>query len=125
MTDDATQPDAANQDDGVNRYVATVDPANRPTFDRIDALIRRTAPEAEVVISYAIPTYRLGRRRLYLAAWKHGVSLYGWGSGQDGGFVERHPETSSGQGTIKLTPKAAEDVDDDEIRALIRGALDG
>lgn len=32
---------------------------------------------------------------------------------------------SSGQGTIKLTPKVADGIADDEVRALIGGALDG
>ena len=32
-----------------------------------------------MTISYKIPTYKVGKHRLYLAVWKHGVSIYGWG----------------------------------------------
>lgn len=80
-------------------------------------------PDAEVVISYQIPTYRVGARRLYLAAWKHGVSIYGWGEDRDGGFTGRHPELSSGRGTLKLSPEAAEAIPDDEFRDLVRATL--
>lgn len=57
--------------------------------------------------------------------WKHGISIYGWGEGQDAGLTTRHPELSSGKGTIRITPKAAEAISDDELRALARGALAG
>ena len=30
------------------------------------------------LLSYHIPTYEVGRRRLYVGVWKHGVSIYGW-----------------------------------------------
>jgi hypothetical protein len=31
-----------------------------------------------VVLSYQMPSYKVGARRLYLGIWKHGLSLYGW-----------------------------------------------
>ena len=70
-----------------------------------------------------MPTFCVGDRRLYLAAWKQHVSLYGWAEGRDGCFVERHPELTSGRGPIKLRPKDAATIDDDELRAVIAGAL--
>ena len=48
-------------------------------------------PEAEVVISYNMPTYKVGERRLYVGVWKHGISLYGWGEGEDGGLRRPPP----------------------------------
>ena len=107
----------------VAAYLAAIAPAVRPLFDRLDGLVRAAFPEATVVMSYDMPTYRVGDRRLYLAAWKQHVSLYGWSEGNDGGFVARHPELTSGRGTIKLRPKDAAAVDDDELRALVTGAL--
>ena len=35
-------------------------------------------PEADVALSYAMPTYQVGTNRLHVGVWKHGVSLYGW-----------------------------------------------
>jgi hypothetical protein len=49
-----------------------------------------------VVISYNIPTYKVGRRRLFLGVWKHGVSIYGWDQGRDAGFIDRHPALKTG-----------------------------
>ena len=74
-------------------------------------------------ISYGIPTYEAGKRRLYVGVWKHGVSLYGWGQGADGGFVERHPELRKGKGTIQLTADSAAGLSDDELLTLVRAAL--
>jgi len=109
--------------DPVQDYVDGIEPDHRPAFDRIDGLIRDQFPEVEVVISYDIPTYRVGKRKLYLGSWAHGVSLYGWSAGADDGFVERHPELRSGKGTIKLTPDALARVGDDELVGLIRATL--
>jgi uncharacterized protein YdhG (YjbR/CyaY superfamily) len=117
--------DDGAMDAAVQTYVDAIPPRTRPLFDRIDALVHERYPGVEMLITYDMPTYQVGTCRLYVAAWKNWVSFYGWNDGEDGGFVERHPELSSGQGTIKLTPKAAVDITDDEIRALIRGALDG
>ena len=41
---------------------------------------------ASIELSYNMPTYRCGERSLHVAAWKHGVSLYGWDEERDGGF---------------------------------------
>ncbi len=53
-------------------------PEHRPLFDRLHRLILAAHPGAAVVLSYKIPTYKVGGRRLYVGVWKHGVSIYGW-----------------------------------------------
>jgi uncharacterized protein YdhG (YjbR/CyaY superfamily) len=110
-------------DDGVRAYVEAIPPEHRPLFDRLHGLILAEHPDAAVTISYDIPTYRVGKRRLYVAAWAHGLSVYGWGQGRDGGFTARHPELLSGKGTIRLRPADADAVPDVELRALITAAL--
>jgi uncharacterized protein YdhG (YjbR/CyaY superfamily) len=107
----------------VQSYIDGVDPATRPLFDRVHGLILDEFPAAEVRISYSMPTYHVGEQSVHLAAWKHGVSLYGWNEGEDGGIVERFPELSSGRGTLKITHKAAREITDEELRTVIRGAL--
>jgi hypothetical protein len=76
-----------------------------------------------VVLSYQMPTYKVGRHRLFLAAWKHGVSIYGWQQGRDAGFSARHPELRTSKGTIQLRPDTAAAIPDDELRELARAAL--
>lgn len=110
-------------DDAVRDYVDAIPPEHRPLFDRLHRLILEVHPDASVVISYQIPTYKVRRNRLYLGVWKHGVSIYGWGQGRDAGFTARHPELVTGKGTIQLRPDAAAGIADDELRDLVRAAL--
>ena len=104
-------------------YIDAIDAEQRPLFDRIQGLILAARPEAEVRISYDIPTYEVDGRRLYLGVWKHGVSIYGWGRGRDGGFVDAHPELRHGRGTIRIRPAEAAGVTDAELTDLVRAAL--
>ena len=118
MTGDNARVDAA-----VRKYIDAIPAEQRPLFDRIHKLVLKTRPNAEVVISYKIPTYRVGRRRIYVAAWKHGVSIYGWDQGRDHGFSARHPTLVGAKGTIKLRAADLAAIKDDELRDLVRHAL--
>lgn len=111
-------------EDAVRDYVDAIAPERRPLFDRIHRLVLEAHPHAAVVLSYRIPTYVVGRQRLYVGVWKHGVSFYGWEPGRDAGFGERHPELVTSKGTIRLTTDAAAGIPDEEIRDLLRAALD-
>ena len=111
-------------DEAVQRYIDGIDPACRPLFDQVHELVMATQPEATLVLSYQMPTYKAGKRRLYVGAWQHGISLYGWRQGRDGGFAGRHPELLSGKGTIRLRPQDAAGLADGELRDLIRAVLD-
>jgi hypothetical protein len=112
-------------DDAVKAYIDAIPKDKRPLFDRLHRLILKTRPDAEVVLSYKIPTYKVGRKRLFLGVWNHGVSIYGWNQGGDAGFGARHPELITGRGTIRLRPADLAAIPDEELRELIRAALDG
>jgi uncharacterized protein YdhG (YjbR/CyaY superfamily) len=112
-------------DDAVRDYIAAIAPEHRPLFDRLHRLVLEVQSEAAVVLSYQIPTYKVGRRRLFVGVWKHGVSIYGWDRDRDAGFTSRHPELRSGRGTIRLRPDDAAGITDDEFRHLVHAALDG
>jgi uncharacterized protein YdhG (YjbR/CyaY superfamily) len=111
-------------DAAVRDYIDGIAAEHRPLFDRVHRLILEAHPGAAVVLSYQIPTYKVGRRRLYVGAWKHGVSVYGWQDGRDAGFTSRHPELKTSKGTIKLRPEDAAGIPDDELRDLVRAALE-
>jgi hypothetical protein len=104
-------------------YIAAIAPERRDLFDRVHRLIVEACPDAEVVLSYKMPSYRIGRRRLNVAEWSHGVSIYGWKATGDGGLTRRHPELRSGRGTIQLRTDQAGEIADEEIRDLARAAL--
>ncbi len=115
---------SADMDDTVRAYIDAIGPESRPLFDRVHRLILEAHPDATIGLAYHIPAYRLGGRRLFVGAWKHGISLYGWARDRDAGFADRHPELLSGRGTIQLRPDQAMEISDDELRDLVRAALD-
>jgi uncharacterized protein YdhG (YjbR/CyaY superfamily) len=119
-------PDADNggMDAAVRDYIDAIVPEHRPLFDRLHRLILEAHPEAAVVLSYQMPTYRVGDRRLHVGVWKHGLSLYGWGQDRDAGFIARHPELRTSTGTVRLRSEDAAGIPDDELRDLARAALD-
>lgn len=104
-------------------YLEEIAAATRPLFDRVDRLIVGEFPDAEVGISYQMPVYRRAGRSLNVGAWKHGVSIYGWSDQGASSILVRHPELSSGQGTLRITHAAAADITDEELVELIRGSL--
>jgi uncharacterized protein YdhG (YjbR/CyaY superfamily) len=110
-------------DEAAREYIDGIDPGNRPLFDRVHRLILAAYPDVAVVISYRIPTYRVGRRRLHVGVWQHGVSIYGWPQGSEAGFIARHPALRTSKGTIRLRPQDAADVSDDELLDLVHAAL--
>jgi uncharacterized protein YdhG (YjbR/CyaY superfamily) len=111
-------------DDEVRAYVDAIAPEHRALFDRIHRLVLETHPDATVALSYQMPVYRVGSRRLFVGAWKHGLSLYGWDQGRDAGFLDRHPELKTSTGTIRVRPDDAARITDEEFRDLAHAALD-
>jgi Domain of unknown function (DU1801) len=107
----------------VQAYIDGIPAGHRPLFGRLHRLILTAHPGAQVTLSYKMPTYRAGKSRLYLAAWQHGISVYGWRRDQDGGFAARHPQLITSKGTIRLRPEDAADLGDEEFLGLARGAL--
>jgi uncharacterized protein YdhG (YjbR/CyaY superfamily) len=116
--------DTSDMDAAVRTYVDAIAPEHRPLFDRLDRLVRRVHPEADLVLSYTMPTYKVGRRRLHIGVWKHGVSIYGWQQGKEAAFSSRHPAARTSKGTIRISPDDAASITDDELTGLVRAALD-
>ena len=111
-------------DEAVRAYVDEIPAAHRPLFDRLHRLILEAYPDVTVVLSYKMPTYKRGGGRLFVGAWKHGISVYGWDEGRDAGFIGRHPGLKTSTGTVRLRPEDAADISDDELRDLVRAALE-
>lgn len=107
----------------VQAYIDGIPPRHRPLFDRLHQLILTAHPAAEVTLSYKMPVYKAGKRRLFLAVWKHGISVYGWQGDRDGGFASRHPELVTSRGTIQLRPEDAAGIGDEEFIGLASAAL--
>jgi uncharacterized protein YdhG (YjbR/CyaY superfamily) len=111
-------------DEAVQRYIDAIPAEHRPLFDRVQRLILAAHPKATVTLSYGMPTYKAGSKRLHVGAWRHGISLYGWGSAQPEAFLARHPGLKTSKGTIQLRSADAAAVSDAELTELVRAALD-
>jgi hypothetical protein len=107
----------------VQAYIDGIPSGHRPLFDRLHRLILAANPGVGIALSYKMPVYRAGNRRLFVGAWKHGISVYGWRRDCDGGFAARHPRLVTSSGTIRLRPEDATGIGDEELLALARGAL--
>lgn len=61
----------------VDQYIASQPDAVQTVLSRVRIAIRKALPDAEEMISYNIPTYKLhGAAVLYFAGWKKHYSLY-------------------------------------------------
>src|ERR1022692_1467896 len=109
-------------DEAVRDYIDAIPAGHRPLFDRLHRLILAAQPGAAVVLSYKMPAYKVGSCRLYVGAWKHGVSIYGWKQGRDAGFTTRHPDRVTSTGPIRLRPEDAAGIPDSELRDLVSSA---
>ncbi|MBV9770860.1 MAG: DUF1801 domain-containing protein [Bryobacterales bacterium] len=61
----------------VDEYIASQPEEVRGVLERVRSTIRKAVPQADEVISYKIPTYKLhGGAVLHFAGWKKYISLY-------------------------------------------------
>ena len=61
----------------VDEYLKAQPPVARRVLKEVRAALKRAVPGAEEVISYQIPTLKLGGRVvIYFSAWKEHYSLY-------------------------------------------------
>ena len=61
----------------VDQYIAAQPEAVRSILGRVRDAIRKALPDAQEVISYKMPTYILGGKRLlYFAVWNKHYSIY-------------------------------------------------
>ncbi len=85
-------------DEDLAAYIDGIPAEQRPLFDRLHTIVLGEHPDATVALSYGMAGYRVGRRRLNLGVWKHGVSVYGWRDDRDGGFVGAPPAALEREG---------------------------
>lgn len=62
----------------VDEYETTVPAAALKHFKQLRAIVRKAVPQAEEVISYAIPAYKIDGKRavVYISGWKDHVAMY-------------------------------------------------
>ena len=63
--------------ESVDQYLAAQPPSTRAKLERVRNAIRKALPNAQEVISYQMPAYKVsGGIAVYFAGWKEHYSLY-------------------------------------------------
>jgi len=86
----------------VDAYIATFPPGTQRALQEVRAAIKETAPEAEELISYAMPAYKLHKHQLvYFAAFKNHIGFYALPSGNEE-FKKELSQYKTGKGSIQF-----------------------
>ena len=87
----------------VDEYLAAQPEATQRILGRVRSAIRKAMPEAEEVISYKIPAYKLhGRVVIYFAGWKEHYSIYPASGALVAEFREELAPYEISKGTIRF-----------------------
>jgi uncharacterized protein YdhG (YjbR/CyaY superfamily) len=65
-----------SQAETIDSYIDAASPAVRTTLRKIRAVIRKSAPDAEEVISYRMPAFRGNNMLVYFAAFKSHIGMF-------------------------------------------------
>jgi uncharacterized protein YdhG (YjbR/CyaY superfamily) len=87
----------------VDEYISAQPETAQVVLQRVRSTLRKALPEAEEVISYKIPAYRLhGGIVLYFAGWKEHYSLYPAGERMVAKFKDQLASYKVSKGTIRF-----------------------
>ncbi|MBY0481378.1 MAG: DUF1801 domain-containing protein [Chitinophagaceae bacterium] len=86
----------------VDDYIALQEAFMRPKLEQLRRTIHKAAPDAEEVISYSMPAYKLHGMLIYFAAFKNHLGLYPMKSGVNT-FREKLDGYLLREGTIQFT----------------------
>ena len=87
----------------VNEYIASQPAESRAVLKRVRSTIRKALPEAEEVISYQIPAYKLhGAPVIFFAGWTHHYALYPTRSNVAAVFKDELAPYKKAKGTIQF-----------------------
>jgi len=107
----------------VQRFIDAIPDDRRALFDRLRALIESMYPDAEVKLSYGVPTFKMKSGWVALGYWKSGISLYTNGSHHLSGFIREHPEIKTGKGSINF--RLTDDIPEESLTRVISHAMEG
>ena len=103
------------------RYLAAIPKDKKRFFLRLHDLILGLYPDAEVGLSYQIPTYRAKSGWVALGHGKRGVSLYTNGPSHIADFKTRHPAIQTGKACLNF--KITDDFSLPALKKVIRHAV--
>jgi uncharacterized protein YdhG (YjbR/CyaY superfamily) len=87
----------------VDEYISSQPEAAQGALERVRSAIRKAVPEAQEVISYQMPAYKLrGARLLHFAAWTQHYALYAATEGVLAAFKDELAPYEVEKGTIRF-----------------------
>jgi uncharacterized protein YdhG (YjbR/CyaY superfamily) len=87
----------------VDEYIASRPMSVQRTLKKLRSIVRQALPDAEEVISYQIPAYRLhGRIVLFFAGWTDHYSVYPAGSRLPAAIKKELTHYQLSRGTIRF-----------------------
>lgn len=108
--------------EAVQRFIDAVPEDRRSQFDLLHALILELYPEAEVVISYQVPTYKAKSGWVALGYWKGGVSVYTNNPRHIAPFKAKHPAIKTNKASINF--KSSEAIPVGDLKQVITHAVE-
>lgn len=109
-------------DKEVQQYVEAVPEERKPLFDKLHTLILGLYPDAEIVMSYKIPTYKAKSGWVALANQKQYVSLYTNDENYIAAFKSKHPSIKTGKACINF--KESDPVPLADLKKVIKHAIE-
>ena len=106
----------------VQRFIGNIPADHKPDFMRLHDLILEMYPDAQLVISYGVPTFKTPKGWVALGHWKGGVSVYPRGRRNTDVFRAENPGFKTGAGTINL--RTGEPLPIAALRKVIRLAME-
>jgi uncharacterized protein YdhG (YjbR/CyaY superfamily) len=103
----------------VDAYIAAQPPETQTRLRELRAIIREAVPGATELISYGMPTYKLGRARVHFGAAKGHCSLYGAPLAD---FADDLRGYETGRGTIRF--RLHQPISADLVRRLVLAKLE-
>ncbi|MCW5940845.1 MAG: DUF1801 domain-containing protein [Fimbriimonadaceae bacterium] len=105
----------------VDEYLAEVPSEDaRRTLERLRAIVRDEAPDAEETMSYGMPAYTQNGPVVYFAAFKNHCSLFPGTTTEE--FADALAGYKTSKGTIQFTPDRP--LPEDLVRTIVRRRLE-
>jgi uncharacterized protein YdhG (YjbR/CyaY superfamily) len=85
----------------VDVYIAGFPPETQELLNRLRQVIKSVAPEAEEIISYQMPAYKMNGILVYFAGYKNHIGFYPSGSGIQA-FIPKLTGYKTSKGTVQF-----------------------
>lgn len=86
----------------VDEYIGTFPAEVQDILQNVRQAIREAVPQAEELISYQMPAFKLHGTVVWYAAWKKHIGLYPRTQGMEAAFKKELSEYEGSKGTIKF-----------------------